>query len=65
MKSVAYQRGFYEGFCARHKDSKYRRYREYAGYVDRFLHSHDVVDGVDFDRRRDKLPMPMNIYFMG
>ena len=65
MKSIAYHRGFYEGFCAKHKNSKYRRYREYAGYVDRFLHDRGVVDGMDYDRRCDKLPMPMNIYFMG
>lgn len=65
MRDVAYQRGFFEGFCARHKESKYRRYREYAEYIDRFLHSHEVVDGIDFDIRHDKLPMPMNVYFMG
>lgn len=65
MRSVAYWRGYYEAICVMDRDSKYRRYREYAGYVDRFLHSHDVVDGVEFERRRNELPMPMTVYFMG
>ena len=65
MRSVAYWRGYYEAICVKDRDSKYRRYREYAGYVDRFLHDKGVVDGMEFERRRNELPMPMTIYFMG
>ena len=65
MKSIAEQREWCEKFCEEHKNSKYRRYREYANYVDRFLHSQGVVDGMDYESRLNKLPMSMNVYFMG
>lgn len=45
------------------KDSKYRREREYAHYIDRFLHSEESVDGMTYEQRLDKLPMPYNLYF--
>lgn len=61
---IAYQRGFYYGFLAKHKDSPYRRYREYTGYLDRYLNNKDViVDGSDYDRRRNEVPMSMTVYF--
>ena len=64
MRSRAFQLGYYEGLCARYKDDKYRRYREYAGYLDRWLHSDGVVDGCDREfRLKNRLPMSMNTYF--
>lgn len=59
------RRAGYAMWAESHKDSKYRREREYAGYVDRFLHSDAVVDGMTYEHRKDRLPMPYNLYFMG
>lgn len=43
--------------------SKYRREREYADYVIRFLTSAGVVDGMTKRQRENLLPMPYNMYF--
>lgn len=46
-----------------HINSDYRREAEYANYVLRFLHSSKIVDGMKYDERKSKVPMPYNIYF--
>lgn len=64
MRSRAFRLGYFEGLCAKYKDSKYRRYREYAGYLDRWLHGDGVVDGCDKEiRLKHRLPMSMIVYF--
>ena len=45
-------------------NSSYRRKREYGAYLDRFLNAKDKsVDGMDYNTRQDKEPMPYNLYF--
>ena len=57
-------RSNYENTAKEGLNSPYRRVREYAEYVDRFLHSVDkIVDGMVYEERLDKLPMPYNMYF--
>ena len=61
--TIAERRANYAEWARKNKESKYRREREYAGYVDRFLHSEESVDGTPAKDRKDKLPMPYNMYF--
>lgn len=53
----------YEELASRDANSKYRREREYAAYVARFLHSTSIVDGMTPEDRKDKLPLSYNRYF--
>lgn len=55
----------YEDMCKEYATSPYRRLREYAGYLDRFLHSAETVDGTSAEDRADRLPMSYNRYFAG
>lgn len=65
-RDIANERVWYERWYQEHKDSKSRRHREYASYLDRFLHNEEIiVDGMDWRHRLNKTPMPYNVYFMG
>lgn len=55
-----------EESCKRYMESPYRRDKEYGEYLDRFLHgTNRIVDGMQYEDRQDKNPMPYNIYFGG
>lgn len=47
----------------RYQKSKYRREREYAAYLHRFFYSDDIVDGTSAEDRKNKTPIPYNLYF--
>jgi len=63
MADVKVIRANYEDMCKRYAESAYRREREYGAYLDRFLHSDGVVDGMAATDRADKLPLSYNRYF--
>lgn len=63
MLSTAEIRSNYEKTAREGLNSPYRRVSEYAGYLDRFLHSESIVDGMTYEERLNKLPMPYNMYF--
>lgn len=65
VKNVKVARKIYEDLCKEYKTSPYRRYREYAGYLDRFFYSDGIVDGMAAKDRAEFLPMSMNRYFAG
>ncbi|MBQ2392077.1 MAG: hypothetical protein II306_09990 [Clostridia bacterium] len=54
----------YERLYQEYKDSPYRREREYASYLDRYLHDKNAkVDGKTYEERQSKKPMSYNVYF--
>lgn len=63
INNVRASREKYEDVCKEYKTNPYRRKREYADYLDRFLHSDGVVDGMTAKDRANFLPMPYNKYF--
>lgn len=63
MTDIKVIRANYEDMCKRYAASPYRREREYGAYVDRFLHSDGIVDGMTAADRADKQPMSYNRYF--
>ena len=63
---TAGKRALLEETIRKYCNSPYRREREYGLYLDRFLNGEDrVVDGMDFDTRQNKEPMPFNIFIWG
>lgn len=65
VNNVKIARKIYEDVCKEYKTSPYRGLREYAGYLDRFLYSDCVVDGMAAKDRVNYLPMPLNVYLQG
>ena len=64
MADRAFMLGWYEGICAKYKNDKSRRCREYADYLDKWLHCDDVIDGCDKEfRLKYRLPMSLMAYF--
>jgi len=54
MLTVEEKRANYAEWARKHKESEYRREREYAAYLERFLSNED---------KQDRLPLPYNLYF--
>ena len=57
----------YEAQIIRLRASRCRMDREYADYLDRWLHSPESVDGTPYEMRMnsdDREPMPYNSYWL-
>lgn len=61
---TAEKRANYEKMSKDYMESAYRREREYGHYLNRYLNDKDkIVDGMDYETRQGRNPMPYNIYF--
>lgn len=61
---TAEKRTALENMSREYINSPYRRKREYGAYLDRFLNAKDrAVDGMEYEARQGKEPMPYNLYF--
>lgn len=41
-----------------YKNSAFKCFRKYGEYLDKFFYSHEVVDGMTYEERIDKIPKP-------
>lgn len=60
--NIAVTRKIYESVIREYKKSCYKEDRDYGDYLDRFFNSKDDVDGLSFEERAQKLPMPFGTF---